>query len=119
MASIVDETAAGSRSMDDGVMTSHGLGAALLSWVMRANRCLEQSAWVWDFWMAWLGALLQGYANVLCIIYDLECRNSRILILGRNSNLRTFDSRTSSSIEPSLFRMYESGCECGRNNGPF
>jgi hypothetical protein len=53
MASIVDETAAGSRSMDDGVTTSHGLGADLLFWVMRANRCLlEQSAWVWDFWMA-------------------------------------------------------------------
>jgi hypothetical protein len=32
--------------MDDGVMTSHGLGAALLSWVMKANRCLEQFAWV-------------------------------------------------------------------------
>jgi hypothetical protein len=92
--------------MDDGVMTSHGLGAALLFWgVMKANRCLEQSAWVWDFWIAWLGALLQGYAYVLCITYDLQCRNSRLSILGRKSNLRTFDSRTLSSIEPSLLRI--------------
>jgi hypothetical protein len=80
---------------------------------MRANRCLEQSVWVWDFWMAWLGALLQGYTNVLCITYDLECRNSRRLILGRNSNMKSFDSRTSSSIEHSLLGVYDSGCECG------
>ena len=108
--------------MDDGVMTSHGLGAALLfggggaaGGFMKANRCpLEQSAWVWNFWMAWLGALLQGYAYVLCITYDLQCRNSRISILGRKSNLRTFDSRTLSSIEPSAPNMlYESECECG------
>jgi hypothetical protein len=96
--------------MDDGVMTSHGLGAALLFWVMKANRCLlEQFVWVWISGGTGLGALLQEYAYVLCITYDLECRNSRISILGRNSNLRTFDSRTS-SIESSLLRIYESRC---------